>query len=49
LKRAIEEFVAVCNSKAKPFVGTKDADEILQEVRIIQHLLVTVHYYYYYY
>ena len=28
LKRAIEEFVAAYNSKAKPFVWTKDADEV---------------------
>jgi len=43
LKRAIEEFVEVHNSKATPFVWTKDADEILHKIRIIQHLLVTGH------
>jgi len=43
LKRAIEEFVEVYNSKASPFVWTKDADEILQKIRLIQHLLVTGH------
>ena len=43
LKRAIVEFVEVCNSKAAPFVWTKDADEILQKIRKIQHLLVTGH------
>jgi len=43
LKKAIEEFVEAYNSKAKPFVWTKDADEILRKVRKIQHLLVTGH------
>jgi transposase len=43
LKRAIKEFVETHNSHAKPFVWTKDADEILRKVRIIQHLLVTGH------
>lgn len=41
LKRAVEEYVEAYNSKAKPFVWTKGADEILRKVRIIQHLLVT--------
>jgi transposase len=44
LKRAIDEFVEVYNSKATPFVWTKDADEILQKIRQIQHLLVTALY-----
>jgi len=43
LKRAIEEFVEVYNSKATAFVWTKDADEILRKIRLIQHLLVTGH------
>jgi len=43
LKRAIKEFIEAHNSHAKPFVWTKDADEILHKVRKIQHLLVTGH------
>lgn len=43
LKRAIEEFVKSYNSKAKPFVWTKDADKILQKISKIKHLLVTGH------
>jgi len=43
LKRAIKEFIETYNSHAKPFVWTKDADEILRKVRKIQHLLVTGH------
>jgi transposase len=43
LKRAIKEFIEAYNSHAKPFVWTKDADEILRKVRKIQHLLVTGH------
>jgi hypothetical protein len=43
LKRAIKEFIESHNSHAKPFVWTKDADQILRKVRKIQHLLVTGH------
>jgi len=43
LKRAIKEFIEAHNSHAKPFVWTKDADQILRKVRKIQHLLVTGH------
>lgn len=43
LKKAVDEFVATYNAKAKPFVWTKSAEEILRKVRIIQHLLVTGH------
>jgi transposase len=39
LKKAVEEFVEAYNSRAKPFVWTKDADEILRKVRKIQHML----------
>ena len=43
LKKAIEEFVKSYNSKARPFVWTKDADKILQKISKIKHLLVTGH------
>jgi len=43
LKNAINEFIEAHNSHAKPFVWTKDADQILRKVRKIQHLSVTGH------
>lgn len=43
LMRAIKEFAAAHNGKPRPFVWTKDADEILRKVRKIQRLLVTAH------
>jgi len=43
LKKAINEFIEAHNSHAKPFVWTKDADQILRKVRKIQHLSVTGH------
>ena len=43
LKIAIKEFTEAHNSHAKPFIWTKDTDEILRKVRKIQHLSATGH------